>query len=57
VFTTPERPPLEAVRLGVQVADGNFGFNPLLGAARQAWAVRTLSDKQELARLVAWYGR
>jgi hypothetical protein len=45
------------VRLGVQVADGNFGFNPLLGAARQAWAVRTLSDKQELARLVAWYGR
>ena len=57
VLTTPDRDPLAAVRLGVQVADGNFGFNPLLGAPRQAWAVRTLADKGEIGRLVAWYSR
>lgn len=57
VFTTPDRDPAAAVRLAVQVADANFGFNPLLGAPRQAWAVKTLADRGELARLVAWYAR
>jgi lysine-N-methylase len=56
-FATPDRPPPDALRLAVQVADGNFGFNPLLGSARQAWAVRTLADRGEIGRLAAWYAR
>lgn len=56
-FATPDRDPVAAVRLAVQVADANFGFNPLLGAPRQEWAVKALADKGEIARLVAWYGR
>lgn len=47
----------EAVAQAVRVVDDNFGYNPLLGAGRQAWAVHTLSERGELARLVAWYGR
>lgn len=57
VFTAPDRDPVSAVRLAVQVADANFGFNPLLAAPRQAWAVNTLADRGEIARLVAWYSK
>jgi lysine-N-methylase len=57
VFATPDRDPAAAVRLALQVADANFGFNPLLAAPRQEWAVRTLADRGEIARLAAWYAR
>ena len=57
VFTTPGRDAVAAVRQAVQVVDGNFGFNPLLGSPRQAWAVKALADRGEIARLVAWYAR
>ncbi len=57
VFTTPDRDPVAALRLALQVVDGNFGYNPLLGTPRQAWAVQTLAGRGELARLVAWHAR
>lgn len=47
----------EAVKQATRMVDDNFGFNKLLGADRQTWAVRTLSDRGELAKLVAWYAR
>lgn len=48
---------LDQVRLAVQIVDDNFGFNQLLGTGRQRWATRTLLERGELDRLVAWYGR
>jgi lysine-N-methylase len=46
-----------AVTRAVRMADDNFGFNPLLGAARQKFALRLLANRGDLPRLVAWYGR
>ncbi len=46
-----------AVELAVRVADDNFGFNRLLGLGRQKFALRLLAAREELPRLVAWYGR
>jgi lysine-N-methylase len=46
-----------AVELAVRVADDNFGFNRLLGMGRQKFALRLLAARDELPRLVAWYGR
>jgi len=46
-----------AVELAVQQVDDSFGFNPLLAAGRQAWAIQTLADRNDLAKLTAWYGR
>lgn len=50
--------PVEAaVVRAVRMTDDNFGFNPLLGSARQKFALRLLATRGELPRLVAWYGR
>lgn len=47
----------EAVAHAVQIVDDNFGFNTQLGTGRQLWATGALSERGELARLVAWYAR
>lgn len=47
----------EAVKLAVRIVDDNFGFNKLLGLGRQKYALRILSNRGELQKLVAWYGR
>jgi lysine-N-methylase len=57
VLTTPERPRDEAVKRAVQIVDDNFGYNKLLGAGRQRWATQILSERGEVARLIAWYAR
>jgi lysine-N-methylase len=57
VFTTPGLTRDEAVQLAVRTVDDHFGYNKLLGTARQAWAVRALAERGEISRLVAWYGR
>ena len=41
----------------VRMVDDNFGFNKLLGSARQKFALRLLGSRGELPRLVAWYGK
>ncbi len=51
------RTPDDALRLAVQAVDDGFGFNVLLGSRRQAWGIRTLAERGELAKLIAWYGR
>jgi len=57
VFAADGRNPDDALRLAVQAVDDSFGFNPMLGGGRQAWGIRTLAERNELAKLVAWYGR
>lgn len=47
----------DAVRRAVEQVDDHYGFNPLLGTPRQAWAVDMLAGRGEVAKLVAWYGR
>jgi lysine-N-methylase len=49
--------PDAAVTRAVRMVDDNFGFNPLLGSARQKFALRLLANRGDLARLIAWYGR
>jgi len=41
----------------VRIVDDNFGFHPHLGTLRQRFAVRILSDRGDLERLIAWYAR
>ncbi len=57
VLAAGGRSPLDAATTAVRIVDDNFGFNPLLGSARQRVALRLLSGRGELAKLVAWYGR
>lgn len=57
VLTTPDRPRVEAVKLALRIVDDNFGFNRLLGSAKQRWMLGLLGAKGELPKLVAWYGR
>lgn len=47
----------EALVLALRTVDDNFGFNKLLGMGRQKSALRMLSQRGELPRLVAWYSR
>ena len=47
----------EAIALAVRIVDDNFGFNKLLGSARQKFALRLLAARGELPKLIAWYGR
>jgi lysine-N-methylase len=47
----------EATLQALRMVDDNFGFNKLLGLGRQKFALRVLSGRGELARLVAWYSR
>lgn len=47
----------EAMTLAVRIVDDNFGFNKLLGSARQMVALRLLAVRGELPKLIAWYGR
>ncbi len=52
-----DRPRAEAISLALRVVDDNFGFNKYLGNRRQRFAIRILSMRGELAKLVAWYSR
>jgi lysine-N-methylase len=47
----------EAVRQAVSIVDNHFGFNPLLGSARQRLGLRILARNGELERLIGWYSR
>jgi lysine-N-methylase len=51
------RPVDDALRLAVRTVDDNFGFNPLLGARKQVWALGMLAARGDLPKLIAWYGR
>jgi lysine-N-methylase len=57
VLAAGGKPVDAAVAQAVRMVDDNFGFNPLLGSARQKFALRLLASRGDLPRLVAWYGR
>lgn len=57
VLAADSRPTDEAVLMAVRIVDDNFGFNKLLGSARQRFALRLLASRGELPKLVAWYGK
>ena len=50
-------PPAEAVVRAINMVDRNYGFNRILGLRRQRFALRLLSRRGDLERLIAWYGR
>lgn len=57
VFASDGRGRDVAIKQAVQLVDDNFGFNKLLGMGRQRNAVRMLSTRGEVGRLIAWYSR
>jgi lysine-N-methylase len=55
--TMKDVPRQEAVTRALTILDDHFGFNRLLGTARQRWIFQILTRTGELAKLVAWYSR
>ena len=49
--------PLKAVEQAIQVVDDHFGGNPMLGFPHIRFLQRTLVQRGELEKLVAWYSR
>lgn len=47
----------EAITLALRIVDDNFGYNKMLGSARQKFANRLVAGLGELPKLIAWYGR
>jgi hypothetical protein len=39
----------------LRLVDDSYGYSKLLDAGRQPWAMRTLADRGEVAKLIAWY--
>jgi lysine-N-methylase len=56
VLRADGRPLDDAITLAARIVDDNFGFNTLLGK-RQRKGLRLLSQRGELPKLVAWYGK
>jgi lysine-N-methylase len=56
VLRADGRPLDDAITMAVRIVDDNFGFNTLLGK-RQRKGLRLLSQRGELPKLVAWYGK
>jgi lysine-N-methylase len=49
--------PVQAVHQAMVLVDQHFGSNALLGSRLIGFFLRTLSERGELAKLVAWYSR
>ena len=52
-----DKPPVNAVQQAIQVVDNHFGGNPMLGFPHIQYLQRTLAQRGELEKLVAWYSR
>ncbi len=50
-------PPVKAVQQAIQLVDDQFGGNPMLGFPHIRLLLRTLAQRGELEKLVAWYSR
>jgi lysine-N-methylase len=50
-------PPMEAVRLSIQLVDDHFGGDPMLGFPHIQYLVRIMAQLGELEKLTAWYSR
>jgi lysine-N-methylase len=49
--------PVQAVQQAIQLVDDQFGGNPMLGFPHVRFLMRTLAERGELEKLVAWYSR
>jgi lysine-N-methylase len=49
--------PVQAVQQAITLVDDHFGGDPMLGFHHVRQLVRTLGQRGELEKLVAWYGR
>jgi lysine-N-methylase len=49
--------PVKAVQQAIQLVDDHFGGDPMLGFPHIQYLVRTLAQRGELEKLVAWYSR
>ena len=52
-----DRSPVIAVQQAIQIVDDHFGGDPMLGFSHIQYLQRTLAQRGELERLVAWYSR
>ncbi len=50
-------PPLQALQQAIQIVDDHFGRDPMLDLPHFRFMQRTLAERGQLERLVAWYGR
>jgi lysine-N-methylase len=50
-----ELAPLAALQRAIILVDDHFGCNPILGYAHTRYYIRTLADRKELEKLIAWY--
>jgi lysine-N-methylase len=50
-------PPVQAVQRAIELVDDHFGGNPMLGFPHVQYVLRTLAQRGELEKLVAWYSR
>jgi lysine-N-methylase len=50
-------PPVEAAQHAIQLVDDHFGGNPMLGFPHIQYLLRTMAQRGELEKLVAWYSR
>jgi lysine-N-methylase len=50
-------PPVEAAQKAIEIVDDHFGGNPMLGFPHIRFLERTLVERGELEKLVAWYSR
>jgi lysine-N-methylase len=49
--------PVNAVQQAIQLVDDHFGGDPMLGFPHIQYLQRTLAQRGELEKLVAWYSR
>ncbi len=50
-------PPVQAVQQAIQLVDDHFGGDLMLGLPHTHFLLRTLAQRGELEKLVAWYSR
>ena len=50
-------PPVDAVQQAVQLVDDHFGGDPMVGFPHIQFLLRTLAQRGELEKLMAWYSR
>ena len=48
---------MEAITKGLRMVDENFGYSKFLAGGRPLWSTRTMAERGEIAKLIAWYGR
>ena len=52
-----DQSPVNAVQQAILLVDDHFGGNPMLGFPHIQYLLRTLAQRGELEKLVAWYSR